>query len=258
MGRISETVKVLLIVNILFYIGANFLLPNAYELFSLYFFKNPNFELWQPITHMFMHAQLQHGGIMHILFNMYALWAFGSPLEYYWGRNKFIFFYFSAGIGAALIHSLVNYFHFQTGYDALLKSGLSPQDIKYLLDNNIQFSKIVDRVPELKEISIQTLINFDSSFYISAVGASGAIYGILVAFAMMFPDVKLFLIFVPVPIKAKYFIPVLLLIDLFSGLTGFSLFGGGIAHWAHLGGALFGYIMMWYWKKNSFNQNRWN
>ena len=96
------------------------------------------------------------------------------------------------------------------------------------------------------------------AFNTPAVGASGAIYGVLVAFAMLFPNVSLFLLFVPVPIKAKYFIPVLIGIDLFSGFTGYSLFGGGIAHFAHVGGALFGFIMMWYWKKNSFNQNRWD
>lgn len=84
-----------------------------------------------------------------------------------------------------------------------------------------------------------------SAYWQPAVGASGAIYGILVAFAMMFPNVELFLLFIPVPIKAKYFIPVLVGLDLFSGLTGYSIFGGGIAHFAHVGGALFGFIMMW-------------
>ena len=96
------------------------------------------------------------------------------------------------------------------------------------------------------------------SFNTPAVGASGAIYGILVAFGMLFPNVELFLIFVPIPIKAKVFIPVLIGLDLFSGITGYSIFGGGIAHFAHVGGALFGFIMMWYWKKNQFNQNRWD
>jgi hypothetical protein len=90
------------------------------------------------------------------------------------------------------------------------------------------------------------------------VGASGAIYGLLVAFAFMFPNAELALLFIPVPIKAKYFVPGIVLLDLFSGVTGYSIFGGGIAHFAHVGGALFGFIMMWYWKKNQFNQNRWD
>lgn len=199
-----------------------------------------------------MHGQLQYGGITHILFNMYALWAFGTPLEQMWGRKKFIFFYFSAGLGAALIHSLVNYYHFQAGYDTLIQAGLSSSEIQTMLSTGQYRSDI------LNVISREAIQSFYDSYTIPAVGASGAIYGILVAFAMMFPNVELFLLFIPVPVKAKYFIPVLILLDLFSGLTGFSLFGGGIAHWAHIGGALFGFIMMWYWKKNSFNQNRWD
>ena len=95
------------------------------------------------------------------------------------------------------------------------------------------------------------------AFSTSAVGASGAIYGVLVAFGMLFPNAELFLIFLPIPIKAKFFIPGLILLDLFSGVTGFSIFGGNIANFAHIGGALFGFIMMWYWKKNSFNDKRW-
>src|SRR5690554_12578 len=133
MGRITETIKVLLIINIIFYIGSNFVIGNAYQLFSLYFFENPNFKIWQPITHMFMHGQLQYGGITHILFNMYALWAFGTPLEQMWGRKKFIFFYFSAGLGAALIHSLVNYYHFNSGLELLLAEGYDKFEIYTIL-----------------------------------------------------------------------------------------------------------------------------
>ena len=93
----------------------------------------------------------------------------------------------------------------------------------------------------------------------TAVGASGAIYGIIVAFAFMFPNAELALMFIPVPVKAKYFVPVLVGIDLFSGVTGFSIFGdGNVAHFAHVGGALFGFIMMWFWKKNQFNNTRFN
>lgn len=247
MGRITETVKVLLIINILFFVGTFTLGDAAYQLFSLWFIEHENFAFWQFITHMFM-----HGGFMHILFNMYALWAFGSPIEQALGQKKFIFFYFSAGLGAALIHTLVNYYHFQTGFNALLEAGLDPAGIMQVLETG--------RGPRaiLNSVSPDLLEEFYASFNTPAVGASGAIYGILVAFGMLFPNVELFLLFVPVPIKAKYFIPGLIAIDLFSGFTGYSLFGGGIAHFAHVGGALFGFIMMWYWKKNQFNQNRWD
>ena len=247
MGRMTETVKVLLIINIIFFIGTLTLGDQAYQYFSLWFFKNENFRLWQVLTHMFM-----HGGFMHIFFNMYALWAFGSPIEQMLGKNKFIFFYFSAGIGAAVLHSLVNYYHFQTGYSELLEAGMNADGIQRLLETGEYSTGILNSVSE------GVLREFYTAYNTPAVGASGAIYGILVAFGMLFPNVELFLLFVPVPIKAKYFIPALIGLDLFSGFTGYSIFGGGIAHFAHVGGALFGFIMMWYWKRNQFNQNRWD
>lgn len=247
MGRITDTVKVLIIINAIFFVGTMFIGDLTYKLFSLWFFQNDNFGVWQIITHMFM-----HGSFMHILFNMYALWAFGGPIEQMLGQKKFLFFYFSCGIGAAIIHSLVNYFHVETAYNTLVEAGMTPGAIQQLLETG-QYSTAI-----LESVSRETLEEMFTAFNTPAVGASGAIYGILVAFGMMFPNVELFLLFVPVPIKAKIFIPVLIAIDLFSGVTGYSLFGGGIAHFAHVGGALFGFIMMWYWKKNQFNQNRWD
>ena len=122
MGRITETVKILLITNVIFFIGTMIIGEPAYRLFSLYFFKNDNFHVWQILTHMFM-----HGGFMHIFFNMYALWAFGSPIEQMLGQKRFVFFYFSAGIGAAVLHSLVNYYHFEVDYNALLDAGMNHQ-----------------------------------------------------------------------------------------------------------------------------------
>lgn len=247
MGRITDTVKVLIIINVLFFAGTMFIGDYTYKLFSLWFFQNENFGVWQIVTHMFM-----HGGFMHILFNMYALWAFGSPIEQMLGKSKFLFFYFSCGIGAAILHTLVNYYHVESGYTALVQAGMNPDAIKQLLETG-QYSTEI-----LNSVSKETLESMFISFNTPAVGASGAIYGILVAFGMLFPNVELFLIFVPIPIKAKVFIPVLIGLDLFSGITGYSIFGGGIAHFAHVGGALFGFIMMWYWKKNQFNQNRWD
>lgn len=255
MGRMTETVKVLLIINVIVYIGSQVLGDQAYQLFSLWFIENENFGFWQVITHMFMHDP---SSIFHILFNMYALWAFGSPIEQVLGKNRFLFFYFSAGIGAAIIHTLVNYYQFQAGYSALLDTGFSNLEVQEYLRQSYASISSSGRfgIPEgVDEDVIRSMLQ---TYITPAVGASGAIYGILVAFGMMFPNVELFLLFVPVPIKAKFFIPALIALDLFSGLTGYSIFGGGIAHFAHLGGALFGFIMMWYWKKNQFNQNRWD
>jgi membrane associated rhomboid family serine protease len=243
MARITDTVKVLIIINVLMFIGTLTTGDLAYQLFSLFYFENPNFQFWQPLTHMFM-----HGNFMHILFNMYALWAFGSPLEMRWGRNKFLFFYFSAGFGAAIIHTLVNYLQVQSGMDTLLAAGMDQGQIAQLLATGEYNSGI------LQAVSKETLEGLYSAFHTPAVGASGAIYGVLVAFGMMFPNIELMLIFLPVPIKAKYFIPGLIVIDLFFGITGSPF---GIAHWAHIGGALFGFIMAWYWKRNSFNGTRW-
>jgi len=239
MGRLTEAVKHLIIINAIFFIVPQ-LIPNLglQNMFALYFPESSNFGFWQFLTHMFM-----HGGFMHILFNMYALWAFGTPLEQIWGKNKFLFFYFSAGLGAGAIYTLVNYFQFNSGVETLIASGVSKSEIFSLMDPTKQYVN-------------ETLQSVNEIYNTPAVGASGAIYGVLVAFGMMFPNAKLALIFLPVPVAAKYFIPALIALDLFSGVTGFSLFGGGIAHFAHVGGALIGFIIAWYWKQNQFK--RWN
>ena len=245
MGKLTETVKHLIILNALFFAASSLLGLDLNHFFALYFPENENFGIWQFVTHMFM-----HGGFMHILFNMYALWSFGSPLEQMWGKNKFIFFYFSAGLGAGLIYTAVNYFQFNSIHNDLISLGLQTSDIHSLLTSGKYNSDILNQISEKK------LMEFYQIYNTPAVGASGAIYGVLVAFGMTFPNAKLALIFLPVPISAKYFIPVLIALDLFSGVTGFSIFGGGIAHFAHVGGAIIGFIIMWYWKKNQFK--RWD
>lgn len=244
----TQAIKHLIIINvIMFLITQLHLIPNFTELTAIWFIKNPNFHWWQFITHMFM-----HGGFMHIFFNMYALWAFGTPLENMWGRNKFLFFFFSCGIGAALIHMGVNYYYFEKGVQALVDGGVNQDTIFSLFAEGKYNTQWQTLIPQT------TFQSMMEAYMVPAVGASGAIYGVLVAFGMMFPEAKLMLIFLPVPIKAKYFIPILVGLDLFSGVTGFSIFSSNIAHFAHVGGALIGFIMMWYWKKNSFNDKRWN
>ncbi|MEJ1223355.1 rhomboid family intramembrane serine protease [Sediminicola sp. 1XM1-17] len=247
MVRLTDAIKHLLIINVLFFVATSLYGEQMYQWFSLWFPQNANFELWQIITHMFM-----HGGFMHILFNMYALWAFGTPLERMWGRNKFFFFYFSAGLGSALLHTAVNYYYFNEGMEALVNSGITRSQVIEIISSGKYSPDWYNLAPQ------STIDNFLNAFNTPAVGASGAIYGILVAFGMSYPNSELFLIFLPVPIKAKYFIPVLIGLDLFSGITGYAIFGSGIAHFAHIGGALIGFIMMWYWKKNQFNKNRWD
>lgn len=247
--NITPVVKQLLIINIIFFIGSQFV-EVANNLFSLYYFENPMFRIWQPLTHMFMHAN-----IGHIFFNMFALYSFGSALEHFWGGKKFLFFYISCGLGAALLHTGVNYYQFHHGLDTLVQSGIKESFIKETLEKGMY-----DR--RWAQLLGQTGLDaFAGAFGSPALGASGAVYGLLVAFAFMFPTAELALMFIPIPIKAKYFVPGILLIDLFLGLNGQSIFGAGstgIAHFAHIGGAVTGFIMMWFWKKNQFNKNRWN
>ena len=244
MGRLTEAVKHILIINVILFFATQLYGDQMYQLLSLWFPENSNFEWWQIISHMFM-----HGGLMHIVFNMYALWAFGTPLEQVWGRNKFLFFYFSAGLGSAMLHSAVNFYLFNEGMSALVEAGMTKSQVLEILGRG-QYS------PDWYNLaSKSTIDNFLSAYNTPAVGASGAIYGILVAFAFMYSEARLMLIFLPVPIKAKYFVPLLLLGDLIFGIGNVNT---GVAHFAHIGGALIGFIMMWYWKKNQFNQNRWN
>ena len=240
MGRITDTVKHLLIINIIFFIASKQLGDFMYDLFGMHHPYNPSFFIWQPITHMFM-----HGSLPHLMFNMFGLWMFGTPLEQMWGKKKFIFFYISAGLGAALLQILVYHIDIISVSEILSEKGYSNGEIYQLLYER-------NSVPDEKRI-----INGIRSARALMVGASGALYGILVAFAMLFPNVKLMLLFPPIPIKAKYFVPILISIDLFSGLNpSFSL--GPIAHFAHVGGAITGFIMMWYWKKNNLNNKRWD
>jgi membrane associated rhomboid family serine protease len=249
MMNITPTVKQLLIINILFFVCSLFV-PAANEVLSLHYIDNKAFGPWQFVTYMFMHANF-----LHVFLNMFALFSFGSTLEQLWGGKKFIFFYISCGLGAAALHMLINYFQVQNGYDILSASGFSPSEIKTLFEGG--------------QISLngRTAINQDALYPAAAayngvmLGASGAIYGLLVAFAFTFPNISLGLLFIPIPIKAKYFVPGVLCLDLILGLKGASFFGPGgtgIAHFAHLGGAIVGFIMMWYWKKSQFNRNRWN
>ena len=235
MRQISETVKHLLIINALFFLATLSLGPIVYDWFSLHYFKSPKFQLWQPLTHMFM-----HGDFSHIFFNMFGLYMFGTPLEQMWGRNKFIFFYLSTGFGAALLQMCLYHYQVQEGIQVLQTLGLGSAEIKQFLES----SALAPGVIEQADIGI--LRSAYQAFSAVLVGASGALYGVLVGFAMLFPNAQLMLLFPPIPIKAKYLVPILILVDLFFGFSSYSM--GPIAHFAHVGGALTGLVMMWYWK----------
>jgi membrane associated rhomboid family serine protease len=228
----NAAVTVIIVINVIFFALSNIEGMHDWMVvnFALFFPQNPNFHWWQLVSNMFM-----HGGVMHILFNMYGVYAFGSLLEKLWGPKRFVLFYLLCGLGAGVIYLAVNYYKFQGLETALLADGIPALDL--------------ERIRSSREMpSDENLHSYWTIFRTPALGASGAVYGILVAFGMMFPDVKLMLVFLPVPIAAKYFIPALVALDLFSGVTGVSIFGGGIAHFAHVGGALIGFLLMIYWR----------
>jgi membrane associated rhomboid family serine protease len=245
MRNVTETVKHLLIINGIFFIATLSLGDIVFDLFALHYPSNPKFQFWQPLTHMFM-----HGDLSHIFFNMFALYMFGTPIEQMWGRNKFIFFYISTGFGAVALQLALYYFQVSSISEQLLSQGLTSTQI-------LTFFETRDLVyPIIEQIGRAQLLTGLSAFNAVMVGASGALYGVLVAFAFLFPNARLMLLFPPIPIKAKVLVPLLILGDLFFGFTSYSI--GPIAHFAHVGGAITGLVMMWYWKKNQFDQNRWD
>lgn len=245
MRNITETIKHLLIINVIFFVASLSLGDVMYDWFALHYPSNDNFQLWQPLTHMFM-----HGDLGHIFFNMFGLYMFGTPIEQMWGRKKFIFFYLSTGFGAAALQLGLYYYQVSHVSDLLTSQGLTVTQITNFFNTRDLPFYIVE------ELGREKLLSGLSAFNGVMVGASGALYGVLVAFAFLFPNARLMLLFPPIPVKAKILVPILILGDLFFGFTSYSI--GPIAHFAHVGGAITGFIMLWYWKKSQFDNNRWN
>ncbi|HMT94760.1 rhomboid family intramembrane serine protease [uncultured Thiothrix sp.] len=206
-------------------------LPQA-DWLALYIPENPNFQYWQYLTSLFM-----HGSLSHLLFNMLALWMFGVALERLWGSTRFLLFYLSCGIGAGLIYNVINTYQLGQLTQQLQSLGLTPEDLQRLVTRGEYRTNVAGLTKEM-------VGEYYLAYNVATVGASGAIYGILVAFAFCFPNTKLLFLFVPVPIAAKYFVPAIIGLDLLSGITGFSIFGDNVAHFAHVGGGLVGFILM--------------
>lgn len=223
MSYTPTVTKNLLIINVLCFFGA--VVANKYgmdlnDLLGLHFFMASDFNPAQLITYMFM-----HGGFEHILFNMIALWMFGSSLEFIWGPKKFLLYYMICGIGAGLVQEMVQYVHYATE-----------------LSHYGSVNTGVAIIPMEEYLNLMT-----------TVGASGAIYGILLAFGMSFPNSQMYVFPIPFPIKSKFFVIGYAVLELFLGL-GAS--GDGIAHFAHLGGMVFGLILIMYWKKKNRNNGQ--
>ncbi|PIF30092.1 membrane associated rhomboid family serine protease [Flavobacterium sp. 9] len=253
MINITPTVKQLLIINSLFYIGSTIVGEPAYKFLSLCFFENRDFYFWQIITHMFMHAPIPN--IMHIIFNMLALYFFGSALEHFWGSKRFILFYISCGLGAAFLYIAMNYYYYENGINILVRNGFSKNEI---------LKTIWEGKMNVKWREILTPTDFqafkDAAYSGNFLGSSGVVYGLMVGFACMVPNQELtFSASIPIPIKVKYYVSGLLLVDLYWGVSGDSIFSPtGIDSFANLGGAITGMLMMLYWKDNKFKHNRWN
>jgi membrane associated rhomboid family serine protease len=235
-GRgIPEVTKNLLIINILAFVANIFMPANLNAVLGLFYFGSPQFEPYQIASHMFM-----HGGLMHLFFNMFALWMFGSPLEQVWGPKRFLIFYFVCALGAALLHEFVNYVQIQS-----VVSELTPAQIATV--HNQGFEAIMGN----KNFSNASMAQYNLLINVPVVGASGAIFGLLLGFGMLFPNTRLMLLFLPVPIKAKYFVIGYGLIELFSGVLNRP--GDNVAHFAHVGGMLFGFILIKLWQKRRDN-----
>ena len=211
MSGMPTAVKNIIIINIIIMLMTSLKENFMYETFALFYPTSPFFHWWQPVTHMFM-----HGGFWHLVFNMYTLMIFGSSLERVWGAKKFLIFYFVTGIGAALVHTGVEWLQMQSW------------------------------ISQAAEGSAAAMTAIHTMKMTPTVGASGAIYGVLMGYAMLYPDSVLTLIFPPVSLKAKWFVLIFAAIELALGVFGTR---AGIAHFAHLGGLIFGFILMMYWKK---------
>ncbi len=233
---IPAVTKNLLIINVLFFIATfAFEYSNTANLaleLSAFYPDSAYFKPWQVLTHMFM-----HGGIGHIFFNMFALWMFGSTVEQTIGAKKYLFLYFFAGLGAYILYNVYHFYQAQEIIQQLPIGGVTLDDIK-ALDAGKVFTQNDD------------LLTLSAIYSVPMVGASGAIYGVLVAFGMLYPEARLMLLFPPIPLKAKYFIPILILIELFQQYQNNPQ--DNVAHLAHLGGALFGFIFIRKWKKDRY------
>lgn len=228
MSNVPVAVKNIIIINIVIMFATMFRESLMIQKFALFFPESPFFEWWQPVTHLFM-----HGGFFHLFFNMYALYIFGSVLERVWGPKKFLLFYFVTGIGAALVHMGVQWIEYGEAIKSvgLTEAGAMAQ---------------ADEIARSIEAGAERIPTWSAVLFTPTVGASGAIYGVLMGYAMLYPNSIMTLIFPPVSMKAKWFVLIFAGLELLLGIVST---GSGIAHFAHLGGLIFGFLLIMYWKK---------
>lgn len=238
MLQIPVVVKNLLIINILMLLAtvtaANYNIDLG-EILGLHHWRSDLFRPHQLISYQFM-----HGNFNHLFFNMFALWMFGRVLEQVWGEKRFLLYYLITGVGAGIIQLLVTEIRIQS-----LIPEVDPAFFRIISEEGLSLIQSGKNYADAVGGELNSLINT------TTVGASGAVFGILLAFGMLFPNTRLMLIFPPIPIKAKYFVAGYGLIELIMGLSNNP--ADNVAHFAHLGGMLFGYILIKWWGKNSTN-----
>lgn len=229
-------VKNLLIINGLFFLTTlvfetqlNFDLA---DYLGLHYPLAESFRPWQLVSYMFM-----HGNFMHLFFNMFALWMFGNTLENYWGPKRFLIYYMATGIGAGIIQILVTHFRLMSLYSQISEEGLN-----FVITKGSEIYQSGQNFSDPIAGKINLLMNSVT------IGASGAVFGILLAFGMLFPNTLLYIYFA-IPIKAKWFVVLYGAVELYSGIANSS--GDNVAHFAHLGGMLFGFILIKFWQKNN-------
>jgi membrane associated rhomboid family serine protease len=234
---LPPVIKNLLIINFLMYLGTTVFSGmglNLVKWLALYFPASPNFMPHQLVTHMFM-----HGGFGHVFFNMFALWIFGTALENLWGSKRFLIFYIVTGLGASLVHMGVNAFQY---YDAI--DHLTPEMMESVEQKGYSY------MMQGKVFTNSYMALYNEMLNVPTLGASGAVFGILLAFGMTFPNQYIYVYFL-LPIKAKWFVIIYGALELYNGIM---YTNDGIAHFAHLGGMLFGFFLIRYWRKNQFRQ----
>lgn len=240
---IPAVTKNLLIINGLFFLATIVFATRGIDLGSIlgaFYPESVNFQPWQIITHMFMHAPFPN--ISHILFNMFALWMFGSTVEHTLGSKKFMILYFAAGLGSFVLFNFTNYLQIEQLKPVVTAAGVNVPEFIQSLSYNTSGSYLLPGSTDME--SVKELARY---YVTPMVGASGAIYGILVAFGVLYPNAKLALIFLPIPVKAKYFIPALIGLEFFMAVQDYAW--NPIAHFAHIGGAIIGFILVRSWKK---------
>lgn len=250
-GGLPPVVKNLLIINgILFLVklsmGNDELGRSALDtLLGMHYIGSPLFKPWQLVTHMFMHADLGH-----LFLNMFALFMFGGSIERAWGSKRFLNYYLLTGLGAVALHTGINAFEVKANETALEAYGVQISAVEHAVTESTY--DMAAAQAEIDALHRSSGAPYDLLFQVFwdragvMIGASGAVFGVLLAFGMMFPDVQLFLLFPPIPIKAKYFVLGYGALELFSGISRSP--GDNVAHFAHLGGMLFGFVIIKYWR----------